>query len=213
MALDCTTLARVQAHLPQTDASADAVLQTFISGVSAEFERYLYRHLLSTERTEVYPLRPPARIISLRGSPVIATDGRGITLNPFEVKASASMDFSGAVAMTRNSAYVLEQDRGVLRILERLDTFTDGLLNRSSAPAYVQVRYTGGLAATTAAMITDYPDLAAACDLQVVHEFRRRTTAGAGDVRMGDSLSTHSGDYALLSGVRAVLDRLKRRRG
>lgn len=213
MALDCTTIARVQAHLPQTDASADAVLQTFITGVSAEFERYLYRHLLATERTEVYAVRPSSRIISLKGSPVIATDGRGISLNPFEVKASTSMDFSTAVALTRNSGYVLEQDRGVLRILGKLETFTDGLLGRASAPAYVQVRYTGGLAATTAALLTDYPDLATACELQVVHEFRRRTTAGAGDVRMGDSLSTHSEDYALLAGVRAVLDRLKRRRG
>lgn len=213
MAIDCTTIARVKAHLPGTDAGSDAVLALLISSVSARMEAECYRWFQSTERTEVYPLRQPARLITLKGSPVTATDSRGVSLASFTVKASSSLSFSASPTLTRNTDYLLEQDRGVLRMLTDLDTFTGGLRTRPIAPAYVQVLYTGGLAADTTAFVAAYPDLAIACEMQVVHEFRRRTNAGAGDAQAGDSSFTHSADLALLTTVREALRPYKRRRG
>jgi hypothetical protein len=213
MVLDCTTLARVQARLPQTDAGSNAIISTLITSVSAAFERETYRHFLTTDRVEVYPLRPPARVISLKGSPATVTDSRGVSTTAFTVKVSTSQSFSGAVSLTRNTNYVVEQDRGVLRILDNLETFTGGALGRSICPAYVQVSYTGGLAADTATLISTYPELAGACDEQVVYEFTRRSKLGASDYSIGESIATHSDDVNLLAGVRRVLARFKRRGG
>lgn len=215
MTLACTTIERVQAYLDgvEDDADATAWLEARILAVSKRFERYCFRHFEQVERTEEYQLRPRARIISLRGAPVLVTDGRGVSVATFTVKASTTLNFSGAATLTRNTNYIIEQEQGILRILDNVETARSGLLQRSIAPAYFQVRYTGGLAADTDELIDTYPDLAAACDVQVVYEWKRRTDAGAGDQKAGDSTSTHTKELALLAGVEDVLKSYRRRRG
>lgn len=211
--MDCTTLARVKAMLKTTTVESDAVIASIIASVSAAFVREtLDRHFQQVERTEVYSLRPHARLISLKGAPCVVTDVRGVTIGTIEVKASASMDFASSPTLVRNTDYVIEQDRGVLRMLASLPTFT-GALGRAVSPAYVRVKYTGGLAATTADLIANYADIAGACDTQVVYEFRRRTEPGAGDSKAGDSMAVHTREVALLEGVRDTLKRYKRRGG
>lgn len=212
MVLLCTTLARVQALIPRTDAASDAVLTTLIASVSKRFQQATYRHLDAIERTEIYPLKPHARVISLRGAPCYVVDVRGVSVSTFEVKLSASQSFSASTTLTRNTDYVIEQDAGLLRVLATLDAFT-GPMGRAISPAYVQVKYTGGLADDTTDLIADYPDIADACDKQVVYEWRRRTEAGAGDQHIGDSTTTHTADVGLLAGVKTVLERYKRRGG
>ena len=73
----------------------------------------------------------------------------------------------------------------------------------------MQVTYTGGLATSTANLITAYPDLAQACDLQVAYLHRRRLSAG-GNFSVGQSSTQYTGDYDLLVDVQKTLNKYMR---
>jgi hypothetical protein len=212
VALDLTTLARVKATVPirTADVDQDALLSQFISALSAQAERYLRREVLQVERYEVHAVRDGRTSVALKAYPVIATDGRGGFLNAFNVKLSSTTSFSSSPTLVRNRDYVLEEPNGTLRLSLLPSAFTTAPDGRATAPGYVQVQYSGGMAATTAAFVSAYPEIAAAIDVDVVHFWKRRNSP-EGEVKVADSVMEVSGQLQLLKHSREVLDPYRRR--
>ena len=202
--MDYTTRARVKTLLgiANADVSQDGLIDQLVTAVSQRFDTEMRRHSQQTARTEVYPVKFTRRLITLKGAPV-ATSPAPV------VKISDTTDFTTATTMVANDDYVIEFDAGVVRLLTQGTPFTAGAAGRPVAPYYVQVQYTGGFATSTANVISAYPDLAQACDLQVAYQHRRRVSPG-GNVTVGDSSTQYTKDYGLLDEVREVLNKYKR---
>lgn len=185
--MDLTTKARIKALRGILTTDSDDLIDQIIANVSARFESVLARHTLTQAYTETYELPRARKVVWLRGFPVSSITSIRYTEEP----GDTSVD-----ALTANEDYYLDSEDGTVR-LRNMETPYD--------PGFVAVTYTGGMAATTAAFITAFPDIAAACDAQVVYEMNRRSSPGG-------SISTRDGksDFAdrevnLLSGVREVL--------
>jgi hypothetical protein len=204
MALDYTTRARVKTLLgiASADVSQDSLLDQLIQATSMRFDAEMRRHSQQTARTEVYPIKLSRRLVTLQGAPVNGSVA-------FTVKLNDTTDFTTATTLVRNDDYVLEDTAGVIRLVSQGTPFTAGSMARPIMPYYIQVTYTGGFATSTANLITGYPDIAQACDLQVAYLHRRRTTPG-GNVTMGESSTQYTKDYQLLDEVRQALSKYKR---
>ena len=204
MAIDYTTRARVKTLLgiANADVSQDSLIDQLITATSLRFDAEMRRHGQQIQRTEVYPIKLSRRIITLQGAPVNAAAA-------MTVKFNDTTDFTTATTMVENDDYVVEDTAGVIRLVSQGTPFTSGTIGRPIMPYYVQVTYTGGLATITANLISGYPDLAQACDLQVAYLHRRRTSPG-GDVKVGDSYTAYTKDYGILDEVRSTLNKYKR---
>jgi hypothetical protein len=202
--MDYTTRARVKTLLgiANADVSQDSLIDQLITSVSERFDAEMRRHSLQTSRVEVYSIKLSRRLVTLKGAPV---NGAAT----FTIKLNDTTDFTTATTLVRNDDYVLEDTAGVVRLVSQGTPFTAGSMARPILPYYIQVTYTGGLATTTANLISSYADLAQACDLQVAYLHRRRTTPG-GNVTMGDSSTQFTKDYQFLDEVRYTLNRYKR---
>ena len=55
-------------------------------------------------------------------------------------------------------------------------------------------------------LISDYPDLARACDMQAAYQFQRRNSLGRTAVTSGNGQTTFTEDYKLLPGVVQILE-------
>jgi hypothetical protein len=202
--MDYTTRARVKTLLgiANADVSQDSLIDQLITSVSERFDAEMRRHSLQTSRVEVYPIKLSRRLVTLKGAPV----NGAVT---FTIKLNDTTDFTTATTLVRNDDYVLEDTAGVVRLVSQGTPFTAGSMARPILPYYIQITYTGGLATTTANLISSYPDLAQACDLQVAYLHRRRTSPG-GDVKVGDSYTSYTKDYGILDEVRSTLNKYKR---
>ncbi len=149
-----TTAARVKTRAGISGTTKDTLIGDLILEVSQMFEEVMGRDaLIVNGRVEVYRMRRFSRIINLKGSPATI-----IT----EVKLHVTRDFSTITALDVLS-YEVDLEAGTLEI-----KFTQPF-----RPAYIQVTYDGGMADDTAAMILDFPRLAAACDREVIERLRR----------------------------------------
>jgi hypothetical protein len=194
--MDLTTLARVKAATGNTSNANDALLAQLVTSVSRDLERQMCRHAERKARVEVLAVRANERWCSLAGFPVDLTQ-------PFSVVACPSRNFTSgdAVAYARDVDYTVDETSGAITLLSLPATFTTGAQALPIAPAYLQVTYTGGLAADTAGLVADYPDLADACDLQVAHRFKSKDAPGARVVKLGGAESQKEGEYKLLDRV------------
>ena len=198
MALDFTTLARVRraAGFSDDDLTQDAWLASLISSVSFEMDGELRRFSKQEEQTEILPLWSPNRVLSLKGSPVLDTPAP-------VVKAANDRDFTTSpTTLVRGQDFILENDTGILRFLLTLDGWTNSI-GRVVGPTYIQAVYTGGFAATTAAFMSAYPDLAAAADVQVAYQFKRaKNNSMGGNLVVGPNSTNYNGAYDWLPSVR-----------
>lgn len=191
--MDFTTLARVRTLLKDTSTQNDTLIDQLIDAVSPQFERILNRHALETARTEQYDVAPGQEVFLLRGFPVLASPAA-------VVKNSLSRDFTAASAIAATSYYI-DLSRGILHI---------DLVGLEPGPGTLQVAYTGGLATSTAALITAFPDIAAACELQVAYLIQRKDELGLA------SFSAEGGSVAqalptkILEGARELLQPYRR---
>jgi hypothetical protein len=201
--MDLTTTQRVKECLGINGSASDVLINQLIKSVGYEIERLMDRHAHTSARTELYQMRAVKRLVLLKGYPV--DTGSAVT-----VKVSTTADFTTADTLTANEDYILDPQRGELRFLGSFEPLRDADSGRPIAPIYVQVTYTSGMATSTANFITAYPELAQACDMQCVHEFKRRSMPGQTATDMGDSSAQYTGELALIALVREAARRHRR---
>jgi len=204
--LDFTTIARARraCGFDEQDLSADAWLAVMISTVSAEMEEEMRRGAKEQAYTEILPLWPPTKILSLKGSPVLDSPAPVVEL-------ANDRDFATSpTTLTRGTDYILENDTGMLRFLTEIRGVRDRYTGRVVGPTYVKAVYTGGMGATPQAFATAFPHLASACDLQVAYMWKRREMPG-GNVVVGANSTNYDMGYNWLPSVKRVLHLHKKR--
>lgn len=169
--LDVTTLARVKAFMAdeiKDTTGSDAVIQQMITALSSIFERKMNR-LIRRQGYIDYPnVREGQKSLYLRAFPITAIA---------DVRYDLQRDF-GTDSIVDSGNYDFVDTDGIL-IMDKIG-FESGV-------KVLKVSYTGGMAATTSAFISDYPDLAMAADVAVAFWMRRKrkieassTSSGAG---------------------------------
>lgn len=157
--MDLTTVARVKTLLTGfTTGGEDAFIGLIVSEVSAAFERSLRRKIQTAARTETVELRRSKRMVSLQAAPISAVASIKYASNP--------ADFSTTTALATSNYYV-DLTGGFVRFLREM----------SLDPGFLEITYTAGMAADTAAFIAAFPDLAQAADWQSAEEYTRRRGA------------------------------------
>ncbi len=196
--MDVTTKARVQAILAsggQQTAPLDALIPVLIADVSARFERYVGRKFEQTSRTERFDADPTISRFFLDAYPVASVA---------RVEYDPDRDFgSTGEVLTENDDFVTDAECGIV--------FLEGFVQSRPYRQAWEVEYTGGLAANVAALVTAYPELAHAADLQVAYLARRRQSLGGSATAAGAGSATYVGAYELLPEVKAILDLFRRR--
>ncbi len=207
-----TTKARVKALLDIPDATTthDAVLTNFIAAVSKRIEAFIDRPLLQSARTEEYDLKPRQRVIFLRAYPLTAQSDIS------SIKVATDWDFAAATAVS-SSDYHVDLVTGAVHL--NYSPITNYLGNNMGvAPGAVQVVYTGGLGAVSsgsdpnATFLTNYADIASACETQVVAMWRRRDDPGRKTTKIGQYGATNEAPLEFLSDVRQSLLPYRRQR-
>jgi len=194
--VELTTTARVKAALgiDVADTTQDVWLAGALQAVSQRFELFMDRPIELTSRTEEYDVHDGRQVsLFLRAYPVTAITS---------VKNATGWDFASATAIDSTS-YRIDADNGQLHMAIEL----------AYGPKAVQVIYTGGLAANTADLITNYPSIAMAADFQIAAMFRRRSTPqGTGmSGKQGGSI-TFEGPLKLIPEAREILASFTRMR-
>ena len=187
--VDLTTLDRVRELIKQAveDSSSDPLVARLITDQSTMIARHIGLHTKDATRSEVYELQKHARVLSLDAKPVSAVTT--IRENP-----SIPDDWT-TVADMGTSLYVLNKPGGWIRFLK----------SRANDPGYIQVSYTGGLGATAADVITNYPDIAQACELAVKYELERLNTIGGDITTIPGASTTFGGQYQMHKEVERLL--------
>lgn len=186
-----TTKDNVKSLLKITSTDEDVILNAVVLGVSAEFENYMDRKIESTARTEYYDIQPGQKIFSVPGYPISAVAG---------IWNDTERDF-GSSTLIDSTSYTFLGTQGQIII----DDYT--LMDGAKA---LKITYTGGMAATQAALQTAYPDLEFAARVQSCFAFKKKDRIGiSAESVAGASISVDQ-KYELLPGVIAVLDKYKR---
>lgn len=189
--LDLTTVDRVIAYMGTANSGASAgvwsegnksIIAGMISTVSQDFENYCNRLFKSEERTVSEIL--DGDTVFLPGVPIASVPS---------VSASTSGRVSDMLPLASTEYDILPS--------------ADGVVFYSLARgARVSITYTGGLAATTAALIAAHPVLAGKCELQVAMLWRRHNTADKTGMTLGNGNTSWSAEYKMLEDVSDTLD-------
>ncbi len=199
--MDATTIARVKALLDITSSTHDAVLTTMVSSVSKRIENYIDRPLLAEARTETYNIRPRQNRVFLRAYPVTEIAS---------IKIAVDWDYAAATAVS-SSDYHVTADTGCVHM--QFNPITSYLgSNYEYAPDAVQVVYTAGFATSTANLISAYPDIAMAADIQTVALWRRRDTPQGNSIGVGGSSISYEAPLDLVPDVLHALAPYRRLR-
>jgi len=202
--MDATNKERIKDLLEITSTTHDTVLDRLISVVSQRIESFIDRPLLSATRTEEYDIKPRQRVLFLRAYPLA---GQGDIAS---IKIAVNWDFAAATAVT-STDYHVDLNTGAIHF--NFYPITNYLGdNMATAPNAVQVVYTGGLGSTTTALITNYPAIAAACEMQTIAMWRRRDEPMQKSMKIGDYGSTKEGPVQFLPDVVEALIPYRRMR-
>ena len=194
--LDATTRERVKRAAgyqdPTTaDSNEDTYLDALIDSVSLAFDRFIggstpsgsTSRLLQESRTEVFDLPRWRNFLWLPAYPISS-------ITSVKQRSSISTAFSDVTAID-SSNYEAVTDTGKLNF-----TF-----NLFAGEQTVQVVYVGGLATSTANLITNYPDVVDAADKQIVYELKRRDALGPGSIAVQGSTFVSQAGVKLLPSV------------
>lgn len=190
--IDLTTSTRVKAVLGFSDTSEDVWITAAITAVSQRISLHMDRPVELVERTEEYDLHDGRQeTLFMRAYPVTAIS---------TIKNSIAWDFGNVTAID-SDLYRADGENGQIHLRTEL----------AAGPKAVQVVYTGGLAANTDDLITDWPVLAHLADLQIAALFRRRATPQGSTVsgKQGGSVS-FEGALKLIPEVREGLASFRR---
>ena len=192
--IDLTTVERVKRHMGQaapatSNTEMDTLLGVMITAVSQAFAQYLGfpSGLMTESRTETYSVRQFQRVVRLdHVTPAMAAP----TITSVKTRTHWSNAWADQTALTADTDYALTSDNHI---------------EFSSAPPAgtdtVQVVYSSGFGANTAAAISTYPDLCDAADVQIVWEYHRRKDPGQNTTSVQGSVSTQQ-EVRLLTLVR-----------
>lgn len=188
--MDATTLERVKRLLPGSTKTTeeDAYLADLITTVSDSIEQWLRRKLLVASRTITIDWREGRRRLWLSAFPISASPELELYYDPGREFAAASL--------IDPENYALDLDNGTI------------YFDRWSPPEgwqELRIIWTGGMAATTAALATAYPSVVHAATLQVVHEFRRRRRLDVSSMSIGGQSFSVASDLGMLKRVEELL--------
>lgn len=189
--LALTTVDRVKAYLGTSNSGAavgawasenTAVLQDMINKVSDDMENYCNRSFgLQSYTTE-----------TLLTGPVMQVDS--VPVQSITSIVGAASGRSSDMATLPATAYDISADG---------DSITFYTLGRG---ARVRAVYVGGLAATTADIIANYPALAGACDMQVANLWKRHANPDKTGMTLGNGQTSWTQEYQMLTDVKRTLD-------
>ena len=169
--MDVTTLDRMRAWMDEKQFSSTSLLNQMITGFSAHLERELGRYLEASERTIYLDVNEGNRVFFLKGYPFSSAP---------TVYEDTSRAFTGSATSTDDydiTQHALDQGRLEFDYAP------------SAGPSSIKVVYTGGLAATTAALISAYPDFVTACERQLWWMWKQRGMLGLDGEGGGDNRS------------------------
>ena len=202
--MDAITKERVKDLLQIAGSSQNDVLDRLIASVSQRMEDFIDRPFHQTARTEEYSIKPRQNTLFLRAYPLTAQN------QVTSVKISGDWDFASATAVDSGD-YHVDLDSGMLHFnYYPISNYLGN--NMATAPNVVQVVYTGGLATSTANLISNYPAIAAACEMQVIAMWRRRDQPMMDTVKIDEYTSTVTGPLEFLPDVRQALMPYRRMR-
>lgn len=177
----------IKLFLAVTITDYDDLIDLINSQVSANIEKYLNRKLKKQEYTEYFNIKIDKKYFNLKAYPIDLTED--FTVTQYDVED------------TINSDYYVWEDLGVV------EYFTPR--NHSNQPKPIKIVYTGGYEEvySDSEYVLDVPDdLARACLLQVVFEFRSRRDLGLLSVTTPDGSISKSRSAELLPNVKKILD-------
>ncbi|MEK9736618.1 MAG: hypothetical protein VW239_04780 [Candidatus Nanopelagicales bacterium] len=190
--VNATTLARVKAHLGDTGSANDTLLTSFIESVSREFEAHIGYPLLQAERTEWHNVNVGDRALFLSVLPIVSV--AAVKISP------TYWDFASLSALTADQDYRVDLECGIVHLnVTPLSGFQKA-----------EVRYTAGLGATDAAVVTAAGDMALAADIQVAEEWRRRFDPATISIPGPKGSKQLDAPHRLLPRVRELLGRYQR---
>lgn len=159
--MDMTTKARVKALVGFTaDTTYDALIDGWIAQISAAVEKAMNRVALAAAQIEYFNVNDGQTTFFMNATPVTAWT---------EVNNDVNRSFASGTVVSSDS-YATDDDIGMLQF-HRVYVVP--------GPKVLKVSYTGGMAASTAAFITAFPDIAGAIDAQVAYHVQRRAQLGA----------------------------------
>jgi hypothetical protein len=179
MPLELVLLATVKSvmDMPPSNTEGDAILNVLIRGASKDFEELSGRGVDLIERTEYFDVEAKTDHLLLKGFPVA---------NSPAIKIYQDVDrVFGATTEVDSSYYFLDEERGIVDLFQQYPV----------APKTIKVVYTGGMAKMESPSIGSefwnlYPDVAEAVILEVIEQYKRKDTLGAGMVKiMNDSVT------------------------
>lgn len=172
--MDLTTLARVarriQANATSVGTDEDALLSQMITATSAAAAAYLDRVTIAASTVEYLDVEPGQMTWSLKAFPVSVLT---------EVAFDETQAWAASTALTATDDFAdVTKDRSGLLHLKWAQIGGSNVTQKLYGA--LRVTYTGGMAATTAAFITAYPDISQAIEMQVVHDYNRKLDVGVG---------------------------------
>lgn len=203
--MDLTTRARVQLLLQPTitmGTTLNSTLDQLITSVSKIFETYCDRGFEYVARTEYFDVFDGQRVFPLKAWGA-ALKTNATVYNDISHETATYTQFPAATAVDK-SLWALDQARGLI-------TFDQ--YQPLPGPNVLKVTYTGGIAtgATTAAgFISAYPDIANACEREVVRMFRTSTQPELSSYSLGGASVAIMPDLSLLNSTRMVLNAYRR---
>lgn len=197
--LDLTTLARVETYAAgfggaAAGAAEIAAISQLITQESARIETHCCRLFLEVARTKYFRVAPGQRVFPLPAFPLAATPA-------LEVRGDVARVF-GTDTIVDSGSYFCDPDTAVLEF-DRYQPLP--------GPGTLKVTWTGGLAASTAALIAAHPDLASACEEQVRYVLQRRNNVGGSLVSGGGGSTSFQKELDLLDDVKSKIERYVRR--
>ncbi len=158
--MDLTTIDRLVELFGEKNYKPEfaGVLGNIISGVSAEIERHLRRHVQSASRTVNIDVERHDDAVFLKGYPISAV--ANIWNDP-------SRDFASGTLVDTDLYYV-NLPEGEISFDFELDW----------GPGALRIEYTGGMADDVDDFIDTYPDIVLAVDQQCFYEWQRRDDPG-----------------------------------
>lgn len=189
--MDLTTAASVNARRGRAATDDEALIGDLIAELSADVLAYLNRHTEAVSRTELYTLEYDQRNFRLRGFPVTSVAA---------VSMSTDIDFVAGEILAAD-AYQVDLATGRIHLTGIAAPYE---------PTYIQVQYTGGMAADTASFRTAFPDIAGAVDAQVIELLKRSDSPGVTETRLRDGGVSYEGAVNLLPLLKRRLDQHRR---
>lgn len=196
MPLDLTTVARVASRVKPGATSLgtaeDTLVGQLVAEVSAAMERYCGRTFTAGSVTQYFDVEDGQRDFPLDAYPMTAITSANY--DPDRTFAAATdLDAEEYVAPTLTGSSLFHVKGGL-----------------PAARSALKLVYTGGLAANTAAVVSNQAGLANACEKQVVHEYQRRL--GMGTLSRGGDKGTDSiiQGTPFLPDVMLMLDQYRR---